>query len=190
MDIIWNNSINFLDLSSKSYPWLENKGSMTQFLKNKNSELTIDVISHKLRTANKSEIQRLNSPKQILERIVYISTVENNIKTYLMYAKSQFNENAIDYFGEELVNLGTNFLGELMNKKYPDLYNYRTDFEFGYLSHDSQLYQDITMKISGNNRNLNIKKKLIIRRSLFKSKNNTILFNLDEIFLPDLIKQV
>lgn len=204
----WHNSL--ADLNPKyahtSWSWLAYPDSLTAFLRNKasNEKLIISVLSQKWCTPFLTE--------RLVDQTEDSTNLDKHLSKYLerkiimtvmnqpwLFARSLFNYNALQYFGDRLVNLGNNSLGDMIAN-----YNInRTKFEFSYVNYNDKLYSEISDCLSVNDYNLEdnniLSKKLIIRRSLYYLVNNndsniehgkTILFDLEEVFLPALINKM
>lgn len=182
----WYNSLDSLNLAAKvsDMSWLQDGGSLTKYLKDHHcgQQLTLKLLHQGWCQATDEESMRLGTANKsdILERIVY----ESSEGIPFVYARSYYSPFAVEYFGNDLLNLGDGFLGELITNKYPELYNTRGSFEFAKLSPNDP--QCIVMQ---HRLNITQHEKLIARRSLFKLENK-ILFNLEELFFPVLIRQL
>lgn len=222
MNNIWHKKLTDLDLKyqypnwQKDWQWLLYKGSLTKFMRNiaMPEDLVIDLISQNWRIADDYEKNRLNLKNNfninfnvfnILERKILMSVINQP----WMFARSYFNYEAVDFFGDDLRNLGNKSLGDLIFKYYIDDYDIynkssmvgitgitsiisRTEFEYSYIDLDfiknNHNYIELKKYITQNNI---LNNKLIARRSLYYLNSMECpLFNLEEIFLPDFINKI
>lgn len=200
---MWHTSLQSLDLADDSWSWIAYRGSLTKLLEHHaNCErLVINLLQQSWRTAGYEELTRLEleDSDDILERQIVMTVM----KKPWVYARTYFCKYASDYFGDDLCNLATNSLGNLIEKHYPLLKRGR--FEFAYLSSDSKgsdkiLFDNIIKSLVDRQFDIDItnnilRNKLLIRRSLFfldnlKLNQNKVMFNIDEVFLPALINNM
>lgn len=190
---MWHNSLQDINLKEKRWSWLANTGSLTKYLNQQagHENLVIKLLAQYWRVPVIDERMRLELPNEfneILERNI-VMTVMNRP---WVFARTCFTKRASDLLGADLSNLASNSLGELMQKSYPKIM--RGELQFAYLQHHDHLFHHLLSLLSSNNytvtpENNIIRNRFVMRRSLFYLEN-TILFNIDEIFLPALINKM
>lgn len=195
----WHNNLESIDLRGENWAWLAYSHSLTKFLNKQagKERLVIELLSQQWRVPSSLEQARLNldQPDKIFDRKIVMTVIN---KPWI-FARTYFTQAASDYLGQDLNLLASNSLGELIYNNYPNVS--RGKFQFGYLDSSDSLFKSMIELLQHYNpslvtdlyrdmENSIICKKLIIRRSQFLLDQHTILFNIDEVFMPVLINKM
>lgn len=198
---MWHKSLQDLKLSDTAWSWVSYPNSLTEYLTQQagQEDLIIRLLGQHWRMPTHEEQQRLALTNNITEnKVLERKIVMTVMNRPWIYAKTYFNQEASNLLGNHLRKLGNNSLGLLMANLFPNIS--RGHFEFAYFDQDTSEYKNIINHLASFNYRIDtahniIRNKLLVRRSLFYTDSNIsnkqqALFNIDEVFLPELINKI